>query len=110
MFWSFIPLIVVLIVFFFASRMNLGNFPAGGNGYVKVPEGLFVDFSLFITVVLLIIIPLGVAATLANFKLGKYKEARSWYVIFSREVWVTIQVFTGIITFLFLVVIQVFKS
>lgn len=110
MLWSIIPLIVVLVVFFFALKMDLGNFPADGNGYVKVPEGLFVDFSIFISAVLLVIIPLGVAATLANTKLKKGKNVHSWYSVFSRDVWVTIQVFTGIITCLVLTIIQIFKS
>ena len=110
MFWSLIPLIVVLVVFFFALKMDLGNFPADGNGYVKVPEGLFVDFSIFISAVLLVIIPLGVAATLATIKLKNKTDSRSWLAVLSREVWVTIQVFTGIITCLIFIVIQVFKS
>lgn len=110
MFWSITPAIAFLIVIFFAIGLNLGNFPQGGNGFVIVPESLFADFSIFIAAVMMIIVPIGVAATLANIKLAKNWDVRSWHSMFSREVWVTIQVFTGFITCLFLIIIQVFKS
>jgi hypothetical protein len=115
MLWTTIPFLLAVIVLWGSTKIKIGDFITDESYNVLIPESVWTDFKILISVLLIISIPTFILTTSAKYKNKKGKrlypnsKVRGWTSSMDDEWWSYFQSIAFVILFIVVLIILIFN-